>query len=386
LNIEITDIHKIKPYKNNPRINEKAVEKVAASLREFGFQQPIVVDRGGVVIVGHTRLKAAIKLGLTEVPVLYAKNLTDEQVKAYRLADNKTAEFSEWDFQMLAAELDDLKEIDFDMEPFGFIEAEEVEEDDFDEEAALGEVDVPITKMGDVWKLGPHRLLCGDATSEEAVAMLMNEREADLVLTDPPYNVDYEGATKDKLKIQNDNMSDDSFLQFLTDSFQRMYESSKKGAAIYVFHADSEGYNFRKSFKDAGYALRQCLIWVKNSMVMGRQDYQWQHEPILYGWKDGAGHAWYSDRKQTTIIRYDKPTKNADHPTMKPVGLCGYLIGNSSKEGDIVLDPFGGSGSTLIACEQAGRVCYTMELGEKYCDVIVKRWEALTGRKAELME
>jgi len=264
-----------------------------------------------------------------------------------------------------------------------FKEDNEALEDDFDVEANLPEE--PITKLGDVWMLGKHRLACGDSTSSGAFTKLMNGQQADLVLTDPPYNVDYEGATKDKLKIQNDKMQDEQFLQFLTDAFTRMYEHSKKGAAIYVFHADSEGYNFRTAFKQAGYSLRQCLIWVKNSLVMGRQDYQWQHEPILYGWKDGASHVWYADRKQTTLVEFDRPQKSAEHPTMKPVGLCGYFIANSSKEGDIVLDPFGGSGSTLIACEQTGRTCYIVELDEKYCDVIVKRYETFTGEKGVLL-
>ena len=205
-----------------------------------------------------------------------------------------------------------------------------------------------------------------------------------MVLTDPPYNVDYEGGTKDKLKIQNDKMKDSVFLEFLTAAFQRMNEASKAGAAVYIFHSDSEGYNFRVAFKQAGYMLRQCLVWVKNSLVMGRQDYQWKHEPILYGWKDGASHAWYADRKQTTLIEFDKPQRNGDHPTMKPVGLCGYFIKNSSKDGDIILDSFGGSGSTLIACEQLNRTCYMSELDPVYCDVICKRYENLTGDKPVL--
>jgi DNA modification methylase len=386
MRVVLTEIDKIIPYDKNPRKNEKSVDKVASSLQEFGFQQPIVVDKNGVVIVGHTRLKAAIKLGLKEVPVVYAEDLTEEQAKAYRLADNKTAEYSAWDMDLLADELEGLEEFNFDMVPFGFEKPDEIIEDDFDEEEALGAIGEPITRLGNIWKMGGHRLFCGDATSEDDAAALMDGAFADLVVTDPPYNVDYEGATKDKLKIQNDKMGDSDFFQFLADSFLRMYESSKKGAAIYVFHADSEGYNFRSAFKAAGYALRQCLIWVKNSMVMGRQDYQWQHEPILYGWKDGASHAWYSDRKQTTLIHFDRPMRNAEHPTMKPIGLCAYLIGNSSKEGDVVLDPFGGSGSTLIACEQTGRVCYMMELDPKYCDVIVKRWETMTGETAELIK
>jgi site-specific DNA-methyltransferase (adenine-specific) len=294
---------------------------------------------------------------------------------------------------MLRLEIEELKGLDFNIDVIGFESREldelfhvpgTAEEDNFDVAAAL--LLPPIAKPGDVWLLGRHRLICGDSTLAETYQSLMKEHEADLVLTDPPYNVDYEGGAKTKLKIQNDKMGDGAFKEFLCQAFSRMYENSKKGAAIYVFHADSEGYNFRAAFREAGYLLRQCLIWVKNSLVMGRQDYQWIHEPILYGWKDGAGHAWYSDRKQTTLIKFDRPQKSAEHPTMKPVGLCGYLIGNSSKEGDLVLDPFGGSGTTLIACDQLGRTCYTVELDPKYCDVIVKRYEQLTGQKAVLAD
>jgi DNA modification methylase len=269
---------------------------------------------------------------------------------------------------------------------------ENVSEDDFDVDAELQK---PIvSKLGDVWLLGNHRLVCGDSTTEEDIAKLMDNKAAALVLTDPPYNVNYGDKAKmlgnyDKghrntSTILNDNMDDEKFLRFLTDSFSRMYEHSKKGAAIYVFHADSEGYNFRCAFKAAGYSLRQCLIWAKSSLVMGRQDYQWMHEPVLYGWKDGASHAWYSDRKQTTLIHYEKSKQNDVHPTMKPVGLCGYFISNSSKEGDIVLDPFGGSGSTLIACEQMGRACYTAELDPKYCDVIVNRYKEQVRSDSEV--
>lgn len=346
---------------------------------------PIIIGKDNVIVTGHTRLLAAKKLGLETVPCVIADDLTPAQIKAFRIADNKTAEFSEWDDEMLKLEFEELGELDFDLNLTGFDKSEVekllinggdscAEEDDFDSDKALEEIKNPISQAGDIWLLGRHRLICGDSTSSDDVAKLMNGQQADLVLTDPPYNVDYQGGTKDKLKIQNDKMQDDKFLLFLVSAFKNMYEYSKKGAAIYVFHADSEGYNFRAAFKQAGYHLRQCLIWVKNSLVMGKQDYQWQHEPILYGWKDGASHSWYSDRKQTTLIKYDKPHKNADHPTMKPVGLCGYFIGNSSKEEDIVLDLFGGSGSTMIACEQTGRICYLSELDPKYCDVIVKRY------------
>ncbi|KLU66743.1 chromosome-partitioning protein Spo0J [Desulfosporosinus acididurans] len=383
------DISGIKPYKNNPRKNDQAVDVVANSIRQFGFKVPLVIDKDNEIVCGHTRYKAAIQLGLNTVPCIIADDLTDEQIRAFRLADNKTAELADWDFDLLGVELEELGklDLDFSMADFGFElnQSSEIEEDEFDVDQAVADIKEPVTHRGDIWSLGKHRLMCGDSTSNEDVSRLMSGQQADLILTDPPYNVDYEGATKDKLKIQNDKMTDDQFLQFLVDAFTQMHEYSKKGAAIYVFHADSEGYNFRCAFKLAGYCLRQCLIWVKNSMVLGRQDYQWQHEPILYGWKDGAGHAWYSDRKQTTLIKFDKPLRNGEHPTMKPIGLCGYFIGNSSKEDDIILDPFGGSGSTLIACEQTNRICYSLELDPKYCDVIVKRWEELTGKKAELL-
>lgn len=378
------------PYINNPRKNDAAVDKVAASIKEFGFKVPIIIDSDNVIVAGHTRLLAAKKLGLESVPCVVADDLSPAQIKAYRIADNKTAEFAEWDDELLKIELEALEELDFNLDLTGFDKSEiekllanadgsGPEEDDFDSDKALEEIKTPITQAGDIWLLGRHRLICGDSTSPEDVAKLMDGKQADLILTDPPYNVDYQGGTKDKLKIQNDKMQDDKFLLFLVSAFKNMYEFSKKGAAIYVFHADSEGYNFRAAFKQAGYQLRQCLIWVKNSLVIGKQDYQWQHEPVLYGWKDGASHAWYSDRKQTTVIKYDKPHKNADHPTMKPVGLCGYFISNSSKEGDIVLDLFGGSGSTMIACEQTGRTCYISEIDPKYCDVIVKRFIEQAG-------
>lgn len=428
MKVQNVSIDSIKPYERNPRKNESAVEKVANSIKEFGFKQPIVVDANGVIVAGHTRWKAAKRLGMTEVPVIYANDLTPEQVKAYRLADNKTAEFAEWDAEMLGQELEDLYNADFDMQPFGFEPPKpEPEEDDFDIDEAMP--DVPDTKRGDIYLLGEHRLMCGDATLEEDMSALMEGVQADMVFTDPPYNVDYEGKTKDALKIKNDKMSEDKFYTFLYDSFVSMYQAAKPGAPIYVCHADSEGLNFRKALKDSGWLLKQTIIWVKNTIVMGRQDHHWQHEPILYGWKPGARHTWYGGRKQSTVIdsedgvfvnktndgyqltfnngtkkvvlkvpeytvlealsdemtttwRIEKPIRNGEHPTMKPIKLCARAIENSSREGDIVLDPFGGSGSTLIACEQLGRKCYTMELDERYCDVIVKRWEQLTGEKA----
>lgn len=385
MDLKMVDINAIIPYEKNPRKNSVAVDKVAASIKEFGFQQPIVVDAEGVIIVGHTRHKAALKLGLTEVPVVYAVNLTDEQVKAYRLADNKTAEFAEWDADLLAGELLELTTLDFDMVQFGFEAPAEAEEDSFDLEKELGDITEPVTKLGDIWQLGKHRLMCGDSTDKETVEKLMGGVKADLFLTDPPYNVDYVGKTKDALKIQNDKMGNDRFSAFLVDAFAAADHVMKPGAVFYIWHADSEGYNFRGACQDVGWQVRQCLIWNKNTMVMGRQDYHWKHEPCLYGWKSGAGHLWATDRKQTTIINFDKPSRNEMHPTMKPVGLFDYQIKNNTKGEDIVLDTFAGSGTTIVACEQNGRTAYCMELDPKYTDVCIKRWEDLTGLKAELI-
>lgn len=254
-------------------------------------------------------------------------------------------------------------------------------EDEFDIEEALNEIEDPITKTGDIWILGKHRLMCGDSTQKEDVMRLMNNQEADMLLTDPPYNVDYEGTAG---KIENDNMTETEFYNFLLDSFKNMFEVAKCGSPIYVFHADTEGLNFRNAFKSVGFKLAECLVWVKNTFVMGRQDYQWRHEPILYGWKEGKAHYFIDNRSQSTVLEFDKPTKNAEHPTMKPIDLLVYLIKNSSKENDLIVDLFAGSGSSMIAAEQTKRVCYTMELDPKYCDVVVKRWETLTGQKAKL--
>ncbi|HOT60091.1 MAG TPA: site-specific DNA-methyltransferase [Spirochaetales bacterium] len=394
---EKVNIDKLVPYARNARTHSKEqILQLRASLREFGFVNPCIVDKDLNIIAGHGRIIAAKEEGMTEVPCVFVEHLTEAQKRAYIIADNRLALNAGWDAEMLSVELAELQGADFDVSLLGFDDVElnkllsgieDVKEDDFDIDAELQKP--VVSKLGDVWLLGKHRLICGDSTSSDTISQLMNGAEADLVLTDPPYNVNYGDKAKmfgkyDKghrntNTILNDNMEDGKFLTFLIDSFTRMYEHSKKGAAIYVFHADSEGYNFRCAFKTAGYSLRQCLIWAKSSLVMGRQDYQWQHEPVLYGWKDGAGHAWYSDRKQTTLIHYEKSKQNDVHPTMKPVGLCGYFISNSSKEGDIVLDPFGGSGSTLMACEQMNRSCYTAELEPKYCDVIVNRYIEQVG-------
>ena len=337
-----------------------------------------------MIVAGHTRYKASKKLGLKEVPCIVADDLTEEQIKAYRLADNKVAELAEWDFDLLGEELDGI--LDIDMSDFGFDfnleeEEKEVVEDDFDVELP----EEPRTKLGDIYQLGNHRLMCGDSTSITDVEKLMGGDLADMLLTDPPYNVDYEGKTKDKLKIENDKMDNDNFRQFLIDAFSNADMVMKAGAVFYIWYADSEGYNFRGACFDVGWKVRQCLIWNKNSMVMGRQDYHWKHEPCLYGWKDGAGHLWASDRKQTTVISFDRPTRNDLHPTMKPVPLFDYQIKNNTKGGDIVLDLFGGSGTTIMACEQNERRAYTMEFDPRYVDVIINRWEQFTGRKAVLL-
>ena len=369
INIALKDL---KPYENNPRKNDDAVKYVAESIKEFGFKVPIVIDKNNVIVAGHTRYKAAKKLKMSEVPCIIADDLTDEQIKAFRLADNKVAEKAEWDFDLLNAELDDI--IDLDMELFGFEDAlqddaEEAVEDEFEVELPAE----PKSKLGDIYQLGNNRLMCGDSTVLEDVEKLMGGEQADMLLTDPPYNVNYEGKTKDKLKIKNDQMGNDNFRQFLTDAFSNADMVMKPGAVFYIWHADSEGYNFRGACFDAGWTVRQCLIWNKNSMVMGRQDYQWKHEPCLYGWKEGAGHLWASDRKQTTVINFDKPTRNDMHPTMKPIPLFDYQIKNNTKGGDVVLDLFGGSGTT------------TMEYDPRYVDVIVDRWEKFTGAKAVLL-
>lgn len=386
MNVQQVKIEKVKPYDKNPRKNKAAVDYVANSIKEFGFQQPIVVDKDMVVIAGHTRLKAAKKLKLKEVPVVIADNLTEEQVKAYRLADNKTAEKAEWDFDLLTDELLSLQELDFDMEQFGFdfdfSEDEEAVEDD-NWEADVPEE--PISKRGDIWVLGRHRLMCGDSTDAVDVALLMDGNKADMLLTDPPYNVDYTGKASEleTRKIENDKMEDSAFQDFLTSAFENAAENMKAGGVFYIWHADSEGLNFRVACKKAGFQVRQCLIWNKNAMVMGRQDYQWKHEPCLYGWKDGASHLWASDRKQTTVLEFEKPQKNNLHPTMKPIKLFDYQIKNNTKGDDIVLDLFGGSGTTIMAAEQNGRRGFVMEYDPKFVDVIVDRWEQFTGMKAK---
>jgi len=381
MDIKNVPISQLIPYANNPRKNQNAVDNVAASIKEFGFKVPIVVDREKVIVAGHTRLLAAQKLGLEEVPCIIADDLTDAQIKAFRLADNKVSELAEWDMEKLSIELE---MIDFDMSEFGFEtinDLADVKEDDYEVELPKE----PKSKVGDIYQLGRHRLLCGDSTDSANLALLMDGHRADLYLTDPPYNVSYEGKTKEALTIQNDSMADNKFKQFLIDAFKAADGVMKPGAVFYIWHADSEGYNFRGACFDIGWQVRQCLIWNKNTMVMGRQDYHWKHEPCLYGWKSGSSHLWASDRKQTTILNYERPSRNAEHPTMKPILLFDYLIKNNTKEGDIVLDTFAGSGTTIIACEQNGREAYCCELDPKYIDVIINRWELFTGDKAVLL-
>ena len=377
MEIVMMNIDEIIPYENNPRKNDDAVEAVANSIKNFGFKSPIVVDANKVIVNGHTRLKASKLLGLTMVPVIIASDLTEEQCRALRLADNKTAEIASWDKKLLMQELEsiDWEGLEMDMTDFGFdnifdSKPQEVTHDDFEEGQYIPAT--PYSMQGDVYLLGRHRIMCGDSTNPEMVKILLNGNKADMIFTDPPYNVNYEGS--DGQSIQNDNMGNEEFYNFLLSVYKNMFDSIKEGGSIYVCHADSEGLNFRKAFIDAGFKLAQCLIWVKNSFTMGRQDYQWQHEPILYGWKPGAGHYFVDDRSLSTVWFYDKPKHNDLHPTMKPLELVGQGINNGSLLGQLVLDLFGGSGSTLIACEQAGRINYSMELDEKYADVIVKRF------------
>lgn len=389
MNIKDMHVKDLKPYENNPRFNEDAVDKVAESIKQFGFKVPIIIDENRVIVTGHTRLLAAMQLKMEQVPVIIADDLSEQQIKAFRIADNRVAEFSEWDFEKLDIELEelsndnfDLGELDFEFDDVEQEEEVEAQDDNFD----IVVPEQPNAKIGEVYKLGNHRLMCGDSTKKQDVNKLVDGESVDLFITDPPYNVSYTGKTDEMLTIENDDMDDEDFRGFLYDVFKTADEVMKPGASFYIWHADSEGYNFRGACRDVDWKVRQCLIWVKNSMVMGRQDYHWKHEPCLYGWKPGAAHTWHSDRKQTTVLEFDRPTKNIEHPTMKPIPLFDYQIKNNTQKNDKVLDLFGGSGTTLIACEQSERISYTMELDPKYVDVIINRWEEYTGEKAEIVE
>lgn len=395
INLKLDQLH---PYENNPRKNDEAVKYVAESIKEFGFKVPIVIDKNNVIIAGHTRYKAAKKLKLTEVPCIVADDLTEEQVKAFRLADNKVGE---------------LADLNMNMDVFGFEEfdiednAPDVEEDYYEPDPP----NEPKSKPGDIFKLGEHFLMCGDSTKYEDVMKLLDNDTVDLVVNDPPYNVNYEGTAG---KIENDNMSSVQFLEFLTDAFANIEAALKPGGAFYIWYASREHINFEQALINNNLQVREQLIWVKNSLVLSRQDYHWRHEPCLYGWKDGAAHYFVDDRSQTTvfedkpdiekmskgemkqllksiyeedgistsILHEAKPTSNDQHPTMKPIKLIGRLVANSSKKHEKVLDLFGGSGSTLIACEQLNRKSYTMEYDPKFVDVIIDRWETFTGEKA----
>lgn len=382
--MQLVAIQKLVPYINNARTHSpEQIKKLHSSLREFGFINPVIIDRDYGVIAGHGRILAAKEEGIKEVPCVFADHLTEAQKKAYIIADNRMAMDAGWDEELLRVEIEALQGMDFDPLLTGFDEKElaalfddgaEAKDDDFDVDE---ELEKPVfSKTGDVWTLGRHRLVCGDSTKAETYETLMQGKKANLVVTDPPYNVNYEGSAG---KIKNDNMAAEKFYQFLLDAFTNMEKVMAEDASIYVFHADTEGLNFRRAFTDAGFYLSGCCIWKKPSLVLGRSPYQWQHEPVLYGWKKNGKHQWYSDRKQTTIWEFEKPRKNADHPTMKPIPLLAYPITNSSMSNTLILDPFGGSGSTLIACEQTDRSCCTIELDEKYCDVIVKRYVELKG-------
>lgn len=398
LEVTYRKVEDLIPYARNARTHsDEQVARIAASIKEFGWTNPIIIDGENGIVAGHGRTLAARKLGLTEVPCIELKNLTETQKRAYILADNRLALDAGWDNEMLAIELGDLKDAGVDLELTGFSDEEldellatPKESVDGDEDEAPEPQEDPVSKRGDVWILGAHRVMCGDSCSADDISKLFGSTggtpTVSLYLTDPPYNVAYEGGTKDALTIQNDNMEDGQFRQFLVDAFSMADTVMKPGAVFYIWHADSEGFNFRGACRDVGWPVRECLIWAKNMFVMGRQDYQWRHEPCLYGWKEGAAHKWYSDRSQSTVLEFDKPTRNGVHPTMKPVELFRYLMENSSKKGDVVFDSFGGSGTTLIASEETGRVARLMELDPRYVDVIVKRWQEMTGKEATLEE
>ena len=382
--MKMVSISKLIPYVNNARTHsQEQVNKLRGSLREFGFINPVIIDNDYNVIAGHGRLMAAKEEGIEEVPCVLVDYLSEAQKKAYILADNRYAQDADWDEELLKLEIEALEGMDFDVSLTGFNEDEiadlfadsegtRAEDDDFDLSDALEKA--AFVERGDVWIVGRHRLMCGDATSEKDVAILMDNKRANLIITDPPYNVAFESS--DGLSIKNDRMENEKFYEFLLSAFKNMAGHLEKGGSAYVFHADTEGLNFRKAFIDAGFHLSGCCIWVKNSLVLGRSDYQWQHEPVLYGFLQNGKHFWSKNagRTQTTIWNFDKPKKNKNHPTSKPLELLAYPIGNSSSENAIVIDTFGGSGSTLMTCEQTNRICYTMEIDEKYASVILRRY------------
>jgi len=381
MNIVKMPLDSIKPYENNPRVNDDGVDAVLKSIQEFGWRAPIVVDADGVIVCGHTRYKAAKRMGLTEVPVHVATDLTPDQVRAYRLADNQTATLSDWDVKLLPIELSALQDVNFDMSALGF-SAEQLAEwlmpetaegaVDPDETPEVDETAEAASRAGEMYQLGRHRLLCGDSTKMEDVERLMDGEQCDLLLTDPPYGVSYKSA--DDLTIENDDLPEDELREFLSKAFIAAAKVMKPGAALYIWHADRLTEAFRAACRTAGIDVRQGLVWVKNALVLGRSDYQWRHEPVLYGWLSGAPHRWFGDRKQTTVLEFDKPSKNEGHPTVKPTALFELQIRNSCPPGGLVLDLFAGSGTTALAAERAGRRAVMMELSPVYCDVIRKRY------------
>ena len=387
LNYYLADVEELIPYARNARTHSSAqITQIAASIKEFGFLAPIVIAEDNTILCGHGRFYAAQKLGLKKIPCVKESHLTEAQKRAYIIADNKLSINAGWDDELLAVELSDLQGEGVDLSITGFDEKEladlfddksksDVEDDGYDLSAALEKA--AFVQRGDIWTVGRHRLMCGDATSADDVAALTGGKRANLLLTDPPYGVSFKSSSG--LTIQNDSIKDEDFYSFLKSAFSAAVDCLEKGAAAYIFHADTEGLNFRRAFVDAGFHLAGCCIWVKDSLVLGRSDYQWQHEPVLYGFLQNGKHSWYSDRKQTTIWNFAKPKKNANHPTSKPLDLLSYPIQNSTQENAVVLDTFGGSGSTLMACELTNRICYTMELDEKYASVILRRYVDDTG-------
>ena len=389
--IEVWKIADLRPYENNARIHDpEQLEELRQSILAFGFLRPLLINTDGGVLCGHGRMEAAKLAGMEKLPCVRADHLTEEQRIAYILADNRLAEHARWDKDLVSAELIRLREAGFNISLTGFTEedihldipSEPYEDEDFDPEPQEGEYVEP----GTLWRLGQHRLLVGDSTLREDVVKLMGGESADLLLTDPPYGVDYEGKTSERKTIENDKLQGQAFLQFLTLAFSNAKEVMANSAPYYVWHPDGDpALEFRQALRQTGMPVHQCLVWVKNSLVLSRQDYHWQHEPCLYGWKEDGQHTWHADRKQSTVMEFDRPTKSLEHPTMKPVKLFAYQIGNSTIQGDRVLDLFAGSGTTVIACEQLNRRAYCMEKDGRYAAVIIRRWETMTGKKAELI-
>ncbi|NLV87315.1 MAG: site-specific DNA-methyltransferase [Clostridiales bacterium] len=387
---EKVDIDKLVPYARNARTHSKEqILQLRASLREFGFINPIIVDKDLNIIAGHGRILAAKEEGVTEVPCVFVEHLTEAQKRAYIIADNRLALNAGWDAELLSIELSELQGADFDLSLLGFDDGElnkllgdieDIEDDDFDLTKALEEAS--FVEQGDIWTVGKHRMVCGDATDANTVKQLMDGKKANLILTDPPYAVSFKSASG--LTIMNDSMKTEEFYNFLLSSFRNMADNLEPGGSAYVFHADTEGLNFRKAFIDAGFHLSGVCIWAKNTFVMGRSPYHWQHEPVLFGWLKAGKHKWYAGRSESTIWNFDKPKRNENHPTSKPVELLAYPINNSTQANGIVLDTFGGSGSTLIACEQADRICYMMELDEKYASVILRRYVEFKGESKDV--